>query len=303
MEQKITNTFTSAQMLSWTRFFSNKMNVSPEKVKMMNICGKKKNVIPTIESHKRVLIFTDNGNEGLLYDIWEAGLGDTDVWYGTGLEPGSDIKQAKLKELISKEFNEPTVFFVLNENTRESYRIGIKNDQFSKGEVKYVGNEIRAVIMSLLNVDEQDCICIVSGESIVIEAAIAASEGTIIAVEGDKGSMTAMNENTVKFGVHNVEIVDNLDNNTLDTLPMPRLAFIVADNNLENHMKNLLGKNPKIQFVIYTLELDKLVLIKTLFEKYNIGTTDTIQIGVSKMNSKGVFVAQPQPWITLGEAI
>ncbi len=290
-------------MLSWTSFFSNKMNVSPEKVKMLNICGKKKNVIPTIESHKRVLIFTDNSNEGLLYDIWEAGLGDTDVWYGTGLEPGSDIKQAKLKELISKEFNEPTVFFVLNENTRESYRIGIKNDQFSKGEVKYVGNEIRAVIMSLLNVDEQDCICIVSGESIVIEAAIAASEGTIIAVEGDKGSMTAMNENTVKFGVHNVEIVDNLDNNTLDSLPLPRLAFIVADNNLENHMKNLLEKNPKLQFVIYTLELDKLVLTKTLFEKYNIGTTDTIQIGVSKMNSKGVFVAQPQPWITLGESI
>ena len=303
MDKKITNTFTSAQMLSWTSFFSNKMNVSPEKVKMLNICGKKKNVIPTIESHKRVLIFTDNSNEGLLYDIWEAGLGDTDVWYGTGLEPGSDIKQAKLKELISKEFNEPTVFFVLNENTRESYRIGIKNDQFSKGEVKYVGNEIRAVIMSLLNVDEQDCICIVSGESIVIEAAIAASEGTIIAVEGDKGSMTAMNENTVKFGVHNVEIVDNLDNNTLDSLPLPRLAFIVADNNLENHMKNLLEKNPKLQFVIYTLELDKLVLTKTLFEKYNIGTTDTIQIGVSKMNSKGVFVAQPQPWITLGESI
>lgn len=40
------------------------------------------------------------------------------------------------------------------------------------GTVRYVGNEIRAVIMSMLAVDVQDTICIVSGESIVVETAI-----------------------------------------------------------------------------------------------------------------------------------
>lgn len=302
MEQKQEVVFTNGQMLSWMSFITNKMSVSPEKVKMMNICGKKKNVIPTIESHKRVLIFTDSSNKGLLYDIWEAGLGDTDVWYGTGVEPGGELKHSKLKELISKDIDSPTVFFVLNENTRESYRIGIKNENFTPGTVKYVGNEIRAVIMSLLNVDEQDTICIVSGESIVVEAAIAASEGTIIAVEGDQGSMTAMEENASKFGVHNVEIVKDLTGYTLDNLPAPRLAFIVADKNLECHMENLLKKNPNMQFVFYTLELDMLILVKSLLEKYNINNQEIIQIGVSKTNSKGVFVAQPQPWLIVGEA-
>lgn len=295
--------FTNAQMLNWMSYITDKMSVSPEKVKMMNLCGKKKNVIPTIESHKRVLIFTDSSHKDLLYEIWEAGLGDTEVWYAYGIEPSGELKHAVLKELISKEIKEPTVLFILNENTRESYRIGIKNENFSRGSVKYVGNEIRAVIMSMLNVDNQDCICIVSGESIVIEAAIIASEGNIIAVEGDQGSMTAMEENAAKFGVHNVSIVKDLTDGTLDNLPTPRLAFIVADNNLEDHIKELIKKNPKIQFIVYTLELDMLMLTKNLFAKYNVSDSEIIQIGVSKINSKGVFVAQPQPWLISGEVM
>lgn len=296
-----TTVFSNAQMLNWMSYITEKMNVSPEKVKMMNICGKKKNVLPTIESHKRVLIFADESHKELLYEIWEAGLGDTEIWYGTGTEAGGELKHAYTKELISMNITEPMVLFVLNQNTRESYRIGIKNENFSKGTVKYVGSEIRAVIMNLLNVDDQDCICIVSGESIVIEASIAASEGTIIAVEGDPGSMTAMEENASKFGVHNVEIVENLEGDVLDKLPTPRLAFIVADKNLEKHMQALVKKNPEIQIIIYTLELDMLMLAKSLLEKYELPKPEIIQVSVSKTNSKGVFVAQPQPWLLVSD--
>ena len=42
----------------------------------------------------------------------------------------------------------PTVIYIVNENTRESMIFGMKNDNFSSGMVKYVGHEIRAVIMN-----------------------------------------------------------------------------------------------------------------------------------------------------------
>ena len=46
------------------------------------------------------------------------------------------------------------------------------NERFQKGSIHYVGSEIRAVILNKMMVDTQDNLCIISGESIAIEAAL-----------------------------------------------------------------------------------------------------------------------------------
>ncbi len=293
--------YSNKEMLQWTAHFSDLMNTSPEKIKLINICGKQKNVVPTIETHKRVMIFADSTHENLFYELWEKGFGDYDVWFAEGLIPNENIKQAKLIDFVTKKLSVPSVIFIKNENTRESYRIGMKNDFFSKGTVKYVGNEIRAVIMSMLNVDSHDVIAIVSGESIVIESAFIASEGTIVAVEPDEQDKKSMEENVSKFGLYNVDIIPDLSPESLDSIPVPRLAFIVATKYLEKDIERLLTKNPKMQFVIYTLELDILSGIKDIFERHNIKNMEVTQITVSKTDKNSVFVSQPSPWLITGE--
>ena len=294
--------YQNEQILAWMNFFSQKMDLNLEKVKLLNICGKKRNVIPSIETHKRVMLFTDESHKDLFYELWEAGLGECDVWYGEGAMPEDDLKNQKVKDMLQKQILTPTVMLIINANTRETYHFGIKNENFSRGPIHYVGSEIRAVIMSLLHVDSQDCICVVSGESIVIEAAIAASEGTIIAVEGDLGSKNSMQENAAKFGVHNVEIITDLKKETLEGLPTPRLAFIVATRNLEQDIQCLLAVNPHMEFVIYTLELDILSGIKDIFARNQISNMEVLQISVSKLDRNSTFVAQPAPWLISGEA-
>lgn len=296
------NIYTNKDMLAWLGDFSDKMEVSPEKIKMLNVCTKKKNVLPTIETHKRVMIFANELTPDLLFQFWEAGFGEYDIWIGEGIVPGENVKHTKVKDVLNKKIKAPTVIFIINENTRESYRVGIKNEYFSAGTVRYVGHEIRAVIMSMLAIDVQDVICIVSGESIVVESAIAASEGTVIAVEKDKGSMRTMRDNVEQFGVHNVEIISGLDEQSLSTVPMPRLAFIVASETLEDDVQSLLKKNPSIQFIIYTLELNILSDIKNIFAKYNIKNMEAVQISISKTDKNSIFVAQPSPWLITGEA-
>lgn len=294
------NIYSNRDMLAWLGFFSDKMEVSPEKIKMLNVCAKKKNVLPTIETHKRVMIFANGTTPDLLFQFWEAGFGEYDIWLGDGVNPGENVKHTKVKDVLNKKLKGMTVIFIVNENTRESYRVGIKNEFFSAGTVRYVGHEIRAVIMSMLAIDVQDVICIVSGESIVVESAIVASEGTIIAVEKDKGSMRAMRDNVEQFGVHNVEIVSGLNEEQMADKPVPRLAFIVASDTLEDDIVQLLAKNPNMQFIIYTLELDMLCNIKNIFEKHGIKNTETVQISISKTDSNSVFVAQPSPWLVSG---
>lgn len=300
MDSKNNSVFETEDILRWMGYFADKMNVGPEKFKVLNICGKERNVIPTIETHKRVLIFADADHSELFYEFWEAGFGEYDIWYGEGKD--TEVKNSKIKNLINKKIKEPMVILVVNENTRESYRIGIKNENFSKGPIHYVGNEIRAVIMSLLGIDEHDTAVIVSGESIVIEAAINASEGTIIAVEGTEAAKHSMEENVDKFGVTNVKIISDLSEKSLKDVPVPRIAFIVATKNLEEDIRNLLTKNPHMQFVIYTLELDILSGIKNIFKIYGIKNMEVIQISVSKTDKRSVFVAQPSPWLIVGEA-
>ena len=268
--------YNNKEMLQWTAHFSDLMNTSPEKIKLINICGKQKNVVPTIETHKRVMIFADSTHDNLFYELWEKGLGEYDVWFAEGLIP--------------------------NENTRESYRIGMKNEFFSKGTVKYVGNEIRAVIMSMLNVDSHDVIAIVSGESIVIESAFIASEGTIIAVEPDEQDKRSMEENVSKFGMYNVKIIPDLTPESLAEIPVPRLSFIVATKYLERDIERLLTKNPKMQFVIYTLDFRVAASMRDILGRFGMTDVNIIQITVSKLNSKNVFETQPSPWIITARA-
>ena len=293
--------YNNKEMLEWTAYFSDYMNTSPEKIKMINICGKEKNIIPTIQTHKRVMIFVDSTHENLFYDLWEKGLGDYEVWFAEGLIPNDNIMKARIMELANKKIKVPSVVFIFNEKTRESYRIGMKNEFFSKGTVKYVGHEIRAVIMSMLGVETQDTIAIVSGETIVIESAFAAPDGTIIAVEPDQQDMQTMEENVTKFGLNNVLIVPDLSDESLAKMPVPRLSFIVATKYLERDIERLIKKNDKMQFVIYTLELDVLSEIKGIFERHNIKNMEVTQITVSKTDKNSVFVTQPSPWLITGE--
>ena len=295
--------YSTNQILSWMGYFADEMSVNPEKIKLLDICGKMKNVIPFIETNKRVLVFADELHEDLFYEFWEAGFGEYDMWYGVGLDEEGQVKKVKIKEVINRKITGPTVIFILNEKTRESYRIGMKNDMFSKGPIKYVGNEIRAVIMSLLGVDSQDTICLVDAESIAIEAAFVAGDGTIICVENDKGAKETMEDNVKQFGVHNVKIIPDLEQESMDSIPAPRLSFIVANKHLEEDIARLLKKNPKMQFVIYTLELDILSGVKALFNKYNISNMEVMQITVSKTDKNSIFVTEPSPWLITGEVL
>lgn len=294
--------FSTSDMIEWLGYFADVANLNIERVKIVNICEKMKNVRPMIEINKYVLLFDDASHKDICYFIWESGMVNCKVLVGHGQRPGGPVEKKAIYELIDDPITEPTVMLIENPDAHESFKIGIQNENFTRGPINYVGHEIRAVIMTMLSVDAEDVICIVTGESIVIEAAMAASEGTIIAVETDKGSLASMNENVDKFGVHNVEVVEDVRPETMKNLPVPRLAFIVATDQIEEQIRDLLKVNPHMQFIIYTLELDMLSELKFLFEKYHIRRTEVLQITIAKTRRDSMFVTQPTPWLVSAEA-
>ena len=294
--------FTNEKILSWLHYYAKHTPVDLERVKMLDITQKNKNVIPTVETHNTVLVFTEAGDQDIFYRMWNAGLGECEVWYNEGSEPEGEIKHDKLKDMINRGINASAGMLIFNPQARNTYKIGMDNENFLRGSVRYVGSEIRAVILNKMQVERQDEICVISGESIAIEAALIATEGTVIAVEYNGDDRATMEENVDHFGLSNIIIVDHVDERSMNGCPVPSLVFMVASASMEQELAYLTSINPHINVVIYTLDFTVAATIDTVFEKYNISDKEVIQITVAELNAKNSFVQQPAPWIISGKA-
>jgi precorrin-6Y C5,15-methyltransferase (decarboxylating) len=294
MEQTM---FTNEVILSWLQYFSQNVDINLAKLKMLDITGPNKNLIPTVMCHRAVLVFTDAGHPDIFYDMWNAELGDCVIWYNEGSDPSGPIKHDKLADMINRGINASAAMLILNPNAAANYQIGMENSRFSCGSVQYVCREVRAIIMSKLNLGDRDNICIISGESIAVEAAMITAEGNVIAVEYDRRDRNTMKCNIDKFGLNNVTIVESLENGILDKLPVPDIAFIVASPRIDSEIKSLLAVNPDMNFVIYTLDFDILTSLPALLRENGLQRTEAIHIEVSRVNSKKMVEPFPAPWL------
>ena len=299
MEQQL---FTNEVILSWLQYYAKNTPIDLEKVKMIDITRKNKNVIPTVESHKAVLVFSQAGVKDIFYRMWSAGLGECEVWYNEGSEPVGEVKHDLLKNMINRGINASAGMLIVNDKARNTYKIGMDNDSFRRGSVRFVGSEIRSVILNKMHVGRQDDLCVISVESIAIEAALIATEATVIAVEYNKDDRATIEENMEYFGLQNIQVIDHVDEQNMAGCPVPALVFMVASASMEQELDYLTKLNPQINVVIYTLDFSVAADMQKVFEKYAIKDMEVVQVAVSKLNSKNTFVQEPAPWIITGKA-
>ena len=175
--------FNNSHVLAWLEYFANSTEVDLEHVKILDITRKNKNLIPAVEAHRSVLVFTEAGHKDIFYRMFNAGLQDCTVIYNEGSEPKGPIKQSKVSDMLDRGINASAGMLILNDHARSTIKFGMDNSVFATGSVRYVGSEIRAIILSKMQINEGKNICVISGESIAVEAAILDGEGTVIAVE------------------------------------------------------------------------------------------------------------------------
>ena len=84
--------FSNDNILSWLQYYSNRAGLDIEKLRLIDISKRKKNLIPMIETHKRLLVLADADHPNFFFTLWESGLGDCDLWYKPGLKPDTDSK-------------------------------------------------------------------------------------------------------------------------------------------------------------------------------------------------------------------
>ncbi len=295
--------FTNDVILSWLKYFADNTPVDLARVRIIDITRKNKNLIPTVQSHRSTVVFTDAGDMEIFYRMWDAGLGDCVIWYNEGSDPSGPIKHDKLSDMIDRGINASAGMLIFNPNSRYTYRIGMSNDNFSVGSIQFVAPEVRAVILNKMNVEMHDNIVSISGESIAIEASLIASQGSVLAIEYSPADRATLEENITHFGVRNIMIEDHLDEEVMKKYPVPSMVFMVPSPKMEQELECLAKINPNIYVVVYTLDFRDAANIGKVFEKCGIGDMQAIQVAVSKLKKKNYnFVQEPAPWIFTGRA-
>lgn len=289
--------FSNSSIISWLQYFADNTEVDLEHVRLLDITRKNKNIIPTVEAHRCVLVFTEAGHPDIFYRMYNAGLGDCDVIYNEGSEPTGEIKKDKVSDMIDRGINASAGMLILNPNARSTVKFGMDNKALAKGTVKYVGSEIRAIILSKMQIEEGKNICTISSESIAVEAAILDGEGSVIAVEYSSGDRRALEDNIELFGLNNVIIIDHIDEDTMNGLPVPDVTMLVASASMEKEMEYLLKINPKMEFVIYTLDFQVAGSMAKTCKAMGLGDPEIIQVSVSKVTNRNTYDQQPAPWI------
>ncbi len=291
------NLFNNSHILSWLQYFSDNSDVDLEQVKILDITRKNKNLIPTVESHRAVLVFTEAGHPDIFYRMFNAGLGECTVIYNDGSEPEGPIKQSYVYDMINRGIDSSAGMLILNPKARSTIKFGISNEVFASGSVRYVGSEIRAVILSKMRLHEGKNVCVISGESIAVESAMLDGEGTIIAVEYSARDRQTLEDNIHQFGINNISIIDHVDEETMKGLPVPDVTMLVASASMEQEMQCLLKLNPNMEFVIYTLDLTVAASMTDIFRDLGLGIPDIAQVSVSLLTKKNTMETQPAPWI------
>lgn len=289
--------FTNSHILAWLQYFAENTEIDLERVKILDITRKNKNLIPTVESHRTVLVFTEAGHPDIFYRMFNAGLGDCTVVYNEGSEPSGPIKRSKIYDMLNRGINASAGMLILNEKARSTFKFGMDNQAFATGSVRYVGSEIRAVIISKMQMHERKNACVISGESIAVEAAMMAGEGTVIAVEYNARDRQTLEENVHQFGLNNISIIDHVDEKSMEGLPVPDVTMLVASASMEQEVEYMLKCNPEMELVIYTLDFTAAAQSIEMFNRLGLGEPDVTQITVSKMSGKHTFDAQPSPWL------
>ena len=289
--------FSNSNVLAWLSYFAEHTGVDLEHVKILDITRKNKNLIPAVEAHQSVLVFTEAGHPDIFYRMYNAGLGDCEVVYNEGSEPAGPILRSKVSDMIDRGINASAGMLILNPQARSVIKFGMDNSVFANGSVKYVGSEIRSIILSKMQINEGKNICVISGESIAVEAAILDGEGEIVAVEYNSNDRATLENNVGQFGLNNVKIIDHVDAESFAGLEIPDVTMLVASASMEQEMKCLLALNPAMEFVVYTLDFQVAASMQALCRDLGLSDVEIIQVGVSKLTTKNTMNAEPAPWI------
>lgn len=290
-EQACLVTFVSG--MSSLQYFCNHLHIPYEGIYTMSVHGRENHVLGEVLTHKSVFVLT--GGTFKVQDICkyltEKGLGHVKVYIGENLSYETEkIEIGLARNFVQTGFSDLSV--ILIERDEETYYPyvsgGLRDEVFIRGQIPMTKEEVRAVVLSKLQLLETDCVYDIGAGtgSVALEIARLCKKGYVYALEKNKEAVMLIKKNKEHLGIINMEVCHTNCPEGMKDLPIPQKVFIGGSGKkLREILKMVLEKNPKVHIVITALTLETLQETLVCKEFFNLEISCS-QISVA--NSKEV---------------
>ncbi|MDO4453824.1 MAG: precorrin-6A reductase [Eubacteriales bacterium] len=242
--------------------FCAKLQTSWDDIKLMSLHGRGQNTIHALKEYGKVftLVGTKDGIPNLCRKLIEYGMEDTKISVGEALSyPQERIVIGSPEQLQKMEFDPLTVVLMEREKREFVVTHGIADDHFLRDRAPMTKEEIRSISLSKLRLQKDSVIYDIGAGtgSVAVEMALQSSDGMVYAIEKKKEAVSLILENKRKFAADNLEVIEGMAPEALESLPVPTHAFIGGSSgNMKEILKTLLKKNEKIRIVVNAIAVE-----------------------------------------------
>lgn len=252
--------------------------------------GRSCNLADTVRRNRLTFALTGGNIPELVAKLLQADFGDLQVFVGENLGMGNErIFSCPVHQLKEHTVGSLAVLLIQNPAASAQVPTGIPDGQFIRGAVPMTKAEVRAVILSKLNLKpETVCVDVGAGTgSVTVEMALAAWKGRVFAVERNPEALPLIQQNCKKFHIGNVESICGSAPEALEALPAVDAAFIGGSGGtLREIISALFAKNPAVRIVVSAITLESIDAAIEGFQSLGI-SPEVIQIGVSRAKKAG----------------
>ena len=267
------------------------------KVKILSFHGKDELLYHNIDSSEYTFIITSNGERAkeICRKLISFGFFDLDITLGENLSYVNErITTAKPGDFLDMDISDLNCMIIYNPDSEKSISFGLHDEVFARDKVPITKSEVRAVILSKLNISS-DSICYDIGAgsgSVSIEMAGLAYEGKVYAVEKNPVAVELIKKNIHNFNAENVELIFAKAPEGLEHILEADKIFIGGSGGELNTVMDIIfasQKHPTV--VISAITLETVAQISDILKKakeYGYDTEVTA-INVSKSKEVGPY--------------
>ena len=288
------NTYPGISSLS---YLCAKSNTDISKVKILSFHGKEELLYHNIDSNEFTFIITSKGEgvKEICRKLIAFGFFDLDIILGENLSYENErITKAKASKLIEMEISDLNCMLISNPDADKSISIGLPDEAFARDKVPITKSEVRAVIMSKLDICPNSiCYDIGAGSgSISIEMSRLAYEGKVYAIEKNPLAVELIKKNIHNFSAENIELIHAKAPDGLDNILDADKIFIGGSGGELISMMEMIftsKKNPTIVISAITMEtIAQITDIVKLAKEKGYDTAITA-VNVSKSKEVGPY--------------
>ena len=237
--------------ISSVSYFFSKIEKSWDDAYLTSCHGRECNLISSVSRHTKVFTLTE-GKDSLmeiLNGLISYGLDSVNVTVGQDFGTAEEkIVSGSPAELLSENFGTLCVALIENPYASDACPLGIPDEEFVRGDAPMTKSEVRTLSVAKLKLEKSSVVYDVGAGtgSVSIEAALAASDGKVFAIEKEEAAAALIELNKKKFRTPNVTVVRGTAPEALDGFARSHPCVHRRHlRNLKDIMKVLLKKTLK----------------------------------------------------------